>query len=164
MAAVAVAAKVATVNVIALMTAVAVVRQANFTADGRASMTEVAIQFVMYAFQFVVGVFSVVEDPCLPIIGVVALSTIIAEATFVFFVVLLMAIVAFAGGILILVREVTLFARGDGVLTNEWELAEIVVKKEVVAPTFFVMTLLTLFTLLAAMHILSFVAGITLCF
>jgi len=127
-------------------------------------MTEVAIQFVMDAFQFVIGIFIVVKDPRFPIIGVVALSAIFTKAAFVFFIILFMAIVALAGGILILIAEMALFARGDGVLADERKLADVVVKKEVIAPAFFVMALLTLFALLTAMDILCFVAGITFCF
>jgi len=127
-------------------------------------MAEVAIQFVMDAFQFVIGVFIVVKNPRLPIIGVVALSTVFAKAAFVFFIILFMAIVALAGGILILVAEMALLARGDGVLADERKLGDVVVKKEVAAPAFFVVALLALFALLAAMDILGFMTSITFCF
>ena len=54
--------------------------------------------------------------------------------------------------------NVALVARGNGVLADQWECAEIVIEIDIVVPASFIVTVLTVFTLLAVVWVIEFVA------
>ena len=65
-------------------------------------------------------------------------------------------------GIFIVIGQMTFLARNSSVQTNQREARNIVFEFHTLAPAFFIMALITLLALFTLMHIVNFVAGITI--
>jgi hypothetical protein len=121
-------------------------------------MAGMTIQTVMGTIQGVIGLIVVIEIPHQPIQGAVTQFALFGQFQFVH-IVFFMAGITHDFLILVLTRRVTILASQQWMGTQQRELSDIVVKNNFLDPAFFLVTLSTIVTFLAVVHVIEFVAG-----
>jgi len=159
MATFAIAAELASMNIVILVTACAIFPQADLVFD-RVTMTGETFQCFMGSIEPELGLRIVVVLPEVPAVRVVAIGTVVSKALLMH-IILFVAVAAVASGVLEVCPEVTTFTGRNRMQTDQRETGQVVFESHVNPPAALVVTVVALLSLLPLVRVVKLMAAET---